>query len=230
MVAAVAVDADGEIVDILVEIAEELEAVGGGFLGRGAGVLADVAPYDGAAVGFAQAADGGFETPVGAAGAVDDGVVFGQPEDAGAGIARLGPGRERADLHEPESCRRQLADDLAVAVDACGQPDRVGKPQSEDFALENRMPHGETPLQQPASAGQHAGQPQQPEDEAVRPLDAEREKQGPDDPTIHNGRKSKNYESKKKNRESKIKLRGLRFAWRPGQALRRNEFVRGPAS
>ena len=62
--------------------------------------------------------------------AVDDGLGGGQAEQAGLGIAGLGPGRHRAHLDEAEAELGKGVDGLAVLVQAGGQADAVGKFQA----------------------------------------------------------------------------------------------------
>ena len=82
----VAADVDGEVVRILIEVAEEFQIVGRGVLDGCGGVFPDVAPHDNPLVGAAEVADGGFESPVCDSDAADDRLVLREPEDARAGI------------------------------------------------------------------------------------------------------------------------------------------------
>ena len=140
----VAADVHGEVIRVLVEVAEEFEVVGRGVFGGGRGVAADVAADDESFVGPAQVLDGFFETAVRKPDAVDDRLVLREPEDAGTGIARLRTRRHGADLDESEAEGRQFAERLAVAVETCGQPDGVGEFDAEDLAFERGVFHGVT--------------------------------------------------------------------------------------
>ena len=65
--------------------------------------------------------------------AVDHCLVLGEAEQAGAGIAALGPGRERAHLDRAEAQREQARNRLGILVQAGGQPDSIGKGQSSQL-------------------------------------------------------------------------------------------------
>ena len=181
----VAADVHGEVICVLVEVAEEFEIVGRGVFGGGRSVAADVAADDESFVGPAQVLDGFFETAVRKPDAVDDRLVLREPEDAGAGIARLRTRRHGADLDESEAEGRQFAERLAVAVETCGQPDGVGEFDAEDLAFERGVFHGVTLAEQPPSAGNQPDGAQQYQYGAVRPLDGEREEDGLYDATVH---------------------------------------------
>ena len=66
------------------------------------------------------------ETP-----AVDDGLVFRQPEQARLRVARLRTRRDGADLDEAETERAECVEVLAVLVQPGRKPDRVGKLDAE---------------------------------------------------------------------------------------------------
>ena len=134
-------------------------------------------------------ADGGFEAAVRKSDAVDDGVVFREPEDPRTGVARLGPGRDGAHLDEPESQCGQFAERFAVTVESCGEPDRIGEPHAEHFALERRVLHGVTFAQEPAASGNQSEDAQHQQNDVMGPLDVEREEQGFYDPLVHFGGK-----------------------------------------
>ena len=185
----VAADVHGEVVRILVKVAEEFQVVGRGVLGRGRGVLADVAPHDHPAVRTPQVTDGGFEAAVRKSDAVYDGVVLREPEDPRAGISRLGAGRDGAHLDESESQGGQFAVGFAVAVESRGDSHRIGEPHAEDLAFERRMLHGVAFAQEPAAPGDQPEDAQHQQDDVVGPLDVEREEQGFYDPSVHDAAK-----------------------------------------
>lgn len=183
-VAGFATDIDGEIVGVFVEVAENLEVVGRRIFGRGDGVFADVAPDQDALVGFAQHRNRLFQPPVAEPHAVYDRLVPGQPENPGPWIPGLGPGRDGADLDEAEAEGRQLAERLAVAVEAGGQPHRIGEPQAEDLAFERGVLGGVELAEQPPAARQRTRDAQQEHDRAVGAFDVHAEQDGLYDPAV----------------------------------------------
>ena len=130
-------------------------------------------------------ADCGLQSPICQSDAVDDGPVLREPEDAGTRIPRLRPRRDGSDLYESESQCGEFAIGFAVAVESGGQPDGVLEPDAEDFALEEGMFHGVAFMQQPAPSGDQPDEAQKEHDDAMRPLDGEREQQRFYELTIH---------------------------------------------
>ena len=181
----VAADVYGEVVRILVEVAEEFEIVRGGvFCGCG-GIFPDVAADDYAVMGFAQVADRCFESAVCESDAVDDGAVPGESEDAGAGVSRLGLRGDGSDLHESEAHCGQFPKSLAVAVESGCDAHGIGETDAENLAFEGGVLHGVAFVQQPAAPGDQSDDTQQEDDGPVCPLDGEREEQGLYDLTVH---------------------------------------------
>ena len=80
-----------------------------------------------------EARTGPLEALVVEAEAVDDGRVLRQAEQSRTGVAVLRSRRQRADLHEAETERQHRARNLGVLVEAGGEPERIGKPQSQDL-------------------------------------------------------------------------------------------------
>ena len=136
-------------------------------------------------MGAAQVLDHALQSAVGQPCALDDGAVFGQAEDARARVARLRARRDRAHLDESEAEGRELAERLAVAVEAGGQPDGVAEPDAEDLAFEGGVLHAVALVEQPASSRDHADDAQQQDNNPVCPLDREREEDGFYDSLVH---------------------------------------------
>src|SRR5688572_2100579 len=67
--------------------------------------------------------------------AIDERAFAPQPEQAWAGVPRLRPGSDGADLDVPESERAERVDVFAVLVEARGEPDTIAKSQAADFNL-----------------------------------------------------------------------------------------------
>ena len=181
----VAADVDGEIVRILVEVAEEFEVVRRSVFGGGRGVLADVAAHDHAVVRAPQVADGGFQPAVRESDAVDDGVVLREAEHPRPRVACLRTGRHGSYLDESESQRGQFTERLAVVVESGRQSDGVGEADAEHLAFERRMLHGVAFAQQPAAAGYQPDDAQQQQHRVVGLLDGKREKYGLYDSPVH---------------------------------------------
>jgi len=91
---------------------------------------------------------------------VDERLVFGQPKQPGPVVAWLGQRRDRPDLHVSKAQRRPGPHRDGVFVEACGQPDGIGKPQAKGGDLEALVLHcTELPHQfQPWSQGPQPGQ------------------------------------------------------------------------
>ena len=181
----VAADVDGEVVRILIEVAEEFQIVGRGVLDGRGGVFPDVAPHDNPLVGAAEVADGGFESPVCDSDAADDRLVLREPEDARAGIPGLRLRRDGSDLDESESHGGEFAVGFAVAVESGGEPHGVAELHAEDLAFERRVLDGAALVQQPAAAGNEPDDAQKQQGDPVGPFDGEREEDGLYDSPIH---------------------------------------------
>jgi hypothetical protein len=97
----------------------------------------------------------------------------GQAEQAGLGIAGLGPGRHRAHLDEAEAELAQGVDGLAVLVQAGGQAHRVGKVQAH-----HPLGQGGDPGQEGLQQAQAVGVPQPGHGQVVGGFRVELEQQG----------------------------------------------------
>ena len=71
--------------------------------------------------------------------AIDERFVARQAEDARARVARLRPGRQRADLGEAQAKGEQRVRHLGVLVKAGGDAERVGKGEAERLDREARV-------------------------------------------------------------------------------------------
>ena len=118
----VATEVDGEIIHILVEVAEDFQIVRRSLLGRRRGIPTDIASDNQPLVRTAQVLDGLFQSAVGCPYAADDGAVFRQPENAGTRISLLRTGRHGAHLDESESHGPPFAAHLAVGVETGANP------------------------------------------------------------------------------------------------------------
>lgn len=126
------------------------------------------------------AADG-FGAVVGNAVTDHDTLVPWEPEQPGAGIARGRMGRDRADLHQPESEGVQHRHGTAVLVEPRGQAQRVGQVEPTGTDPQGGMldcagvPH--PPAQRRGPPPERAG----PEGQMVRMFGVEAEEQRPDE-------------------------------------------------
>ena len=139
---------DDEIVDVLVQVAKQTQVVRRSVFVARLRVFAEVAADDLVRTAVAQVADGVFHPLVVEAHPVDQRVVFGQPEQARARIARLRFRGDRSDLGESESEREQLFVHFGVLVEAGGDPDRILEPDAEHFPFQRRMSDGAEGSQQ----------------------------------------------------------------------------------
>src|SRR3546814_19429356 len=90
-------------------------------------VGADVDSQDATPLRLGDAGQRGVDPAVVEPHPVDDRTVFGEAEQAGAGVARLRQRGERADLDRAETEPEQPVDRAAVLVEPGGEADRVGE-------------------------------------------------------------------------------------------------------
>ena len=121
---------DGDVVGIRIGFFQANQVVIRRVFDRGGGVFADVDAQNALAAAAFDVAYHRVDAVVVKAHAVDDGLVFGQAEQAWFGVAVLRLGGDGADFDKAEAECEQGIDVFAVFVEAGGEADRVGQVQA----------------------------------------------------------------------------------------------------
>lgn len=126
-------DVDDEKVGQTPKFFQGIDKVGCGYFERRLFGFAEVNPQGKFLVarGFGQRVGQGVGAAVVESHAIDEGVGFGDSEEAGLGIAGLGVPRDAADFAEAESQRLPGGNGDSVFVHSGGEADGVGEADSE---------------------------------------------------------------------------------------------------
>ena len=168
-------DVKGEVVDILVEVAEHFQVVAHRTIEVGQGVLGDVGTHTlrRLLTAATQVVECIVQTTVLKSDTVEQRTVGLQSEESGTGIACLRFGGESTNLHKSPAECPQLAIVATIDIESCRDADGIGEADSKNLALQETIFVGVTLGEQPTPESGAAYTTKHPQAEAVLTLHRE---------------------------------------------------------